>query len=205
MTTAQLQSAFDSYFRHAPVMAILRGLGAQRTVELCRRAWQLGIPLIEIPVQSDANLDALSEAVAEARLSGRHVGAGTITTVDLVNHAADAGAAFTVAPGLDEQVAAASARRGLPHLPGVATATEVHRALQLGLRWQKMFPAVQLGSGWITALHAPFPAARFVATGGISTGNAGEFLQAGAAAVSLGSSFADSADDAIRELASLRC
>jgi 2-dehydro-3-deoxyphosphogluconate aldolase/(4S)-4-hydroxy-2-oxoglutarate aldolase len=68
-----------------------------------------------------------------------------------------------------------------------------------------MFPAAQLGSSWITALCAPFPAARFVATGGISTGNAGEFLLAGAAAVSLGSSFADSADDAIRELASRWC
>jgi 2-dehydro-3-deoxyphosphogluconate aldolase / (4S)-4-hydroxy-2-oxoglutarate aldolase len=205
VTTAQLQSAFDSYFRSAPVMVILRGLGAQRTVELCQRAWHLRIPLVEIPVQSDADLDALAMAVAEARVTGRLVGAGTITTVELVNQVADAGAAFTVAPGLDDQIATASARRGLPHLPGVATATEVHRALQLGLRWQKMFPAAQLGSGWITALRAPFPAARFVATGGISTGNAGEFLHAGAAAVSLGSSFADSADDAIRELASRWC
>jgi len=40
-------------------------------------------------------------------------------------------------------------------------------------------------------MHGPFPGARFVATGGVDVGNAGEFLAAGARAVSLGSALAD--------------
>jgi 2-dehydro-3-deoxyphosphogluconate aldolase / (4S)-4-hydroxy-2-oxoglutarate aldolase len=203
VTASSVQAGFDAYFENAKVMVILRGLGVPRTVGLCRRAWELGVTVVEIPIQDERDLDALGAAAADARRDGRPVGAGTITTVDLVHQVAETRAAFTVAPGLDEVVAEASAHRGLPHLPGVATASEVHRALQLGLRWQKVFPAAQLGSSWITAMRVPFPAVRFVATGGIGTSNSAEFLQAGAAAVSLGSAFADSADDDIRRLLSL--
>jgi 2-dehydro-3-deoxyphosphogluconate aldolase/(4S)-4-hydroxy-2-oxoglutarate aldolase len=67
---------------------------------------------------------------------------------------------------------------GLPHLPGVATPTEVQRAPAAGFGWLKAFPAAQLGAGWITAMHGPFPEARCVATGGIDLSNAAGFLSA---------------------------
>ncbi len=49
-----------------------------------------------------------------------------------------------------------------------------------------------LGPEWFAAMRAPFPMARFVATGGITTKNARSYLDAGAAAISLGSAFAHS-------------
>lgn len=183
-------------------MAILRGHGRTRTVELCQRAWSLGIPLVEVPVQSDEDLAALHAAVAAGRERGWLVGAGTVTTADLVGEVADAGAAFTVAPGLDEVVVAASRAAGLPHLPGVGTATEVHRAGQLGLSWLKAFPAAALGASWIAAMRGPFPQVRLVATGGVDVGNARVLLAAGAAAVALGSSFADADPDEVSALLS---
>jgi 2-dehydro-3-deoxyphosphogluconate aldolase/(4S)-4-hydroxy-2-oxoglutarate aldolase len=88
----------------------------------------------------------------------------------------------------------------MAHLPGVATATEIQRALRLGLSWQKAFPASSLGPGWFTAQREPFRQVKLVATGGVSTENAAAFLKAGAAAVSLGSAFARSPDDDIRAL-----
>ena len=97
--------------------------------------------------------------------------------------------------GLDRRISL-----GLDHLPGVATATEIQRALALGLRWQKAFPATVLGPEWFAAMRAPFPMARFVATGGITTNNARSYLDAGAAAISLGTAFADSPDEEIRAL-----
>lgn len=186
---------FARYLRGPRVMAILRGYGPDRTLELCRLAWTLGIELVEIPVQSPADVEALREAVAAGAEAGRPVGAGTVVSPELVATAVAAGAAFTVAPGLDEQVAAASRAVGLPHLPGVGTATEVNRALGLGFSWQKAFPAAALGPGWVSAMHGPFPQVQLVATGGIDLANAASFLDAGAAAVSLGSAFA-SADAA---------
>ncbi|WP_063836986.1 bifunctional 4-hydroxy-2-oxoglutarate aldolase/2-dehydro-3-deoxy-phosphogluconate aldolase [Phaeacidiphilus oryzae] len=182
---------FETAFARLPLMAILRGLDRERTVEVSRRAWQAGIRLVEVPVQSEAAVEALAAAVEAGAERGEVVGAGTVTTVERVERAAAAGARFTVAPGFCREVAEASLAAGLPHLPGVATASEIQRAQALGLTWLKAFPAAELGASWIRAMHGPFPEARFVATGGMSPGNAEEFLSAGAAAVALGSALSD--------------
>ena len=182
------------------VLAILRGPTAAETVRWCERAWSLGVTLVEVPIRADGDLDLLAAAADAGRRTGHLVGAGTVVSPELARQVADLGAAFTVAPGLDEEVAAASADLGLPHLPGVATATEIQHALRLGLVWQKAFPASSLGPGWFTAQREPFRTVKFVATGGVSTENAASFLQAGAAAVSLGSAFARSSDEDIRAL-----
>jgi 2-dehydro-3-deoxyphosphogluconate aldolase / (4S)-4-hydroxy-2-oxoglutarate aldolase len=182
------------------VLAILHGSTAAETVRWCERAWSLGVTLVEVPIRADGDLDLLAAAAEAGRRAGHPVGAGTITSPELARQVAGLGAAFTVAPGLDEEVAAASAGLGMAHLPGVATATEIQRALRLGLPWQKAFPASSLGPAWFTAQLEPFRTVKFVATGGVNTGNAAAFLKAGAAAVSLGGAFARSSDEDIRAL-----
>jgi Entner-Doudoroff aldolase len=184
---------FATRSRRVPVMAILRGFGVQESVALCHRAWDLGIELVEIPIQTPTAVQALRAAARAAAERGAIVGAGTVVSTGLVDTALRAGAAFTVAPGLDPQVLAASRDAGLPHLPGVGTASEVHRALGLGVGWLKAFPAEQLGATWPRALHGPFPEARFVATGGVTPANAQEYLDGGASIVALGSALADPA------------
>ena len=77
----------------------------------------------------------------------------------------------------------------MPHLPGVATSTDIHRALLAGAQWVKAFPAAELGASWIKAQLAPFPEAKFVATGGISADNGAEFIAAGARGLAIGSAF----------------
>lgn len=190
---------FDE-LKQTRVLAILHGATPAETVRWCERAWSLGVTLVEVPIRADGDLELLAAAAEAGRRTGHPVGAGTITSPELAHQVADLGAAFTVAPGLDEEVAAASAELGLAHLPGVATATEIQRALRLGLLWQKAFPASSLGPGWFTAQREPFRQVKFVATGGVSTDNAASFLKAGAAAVSLGSAFARSPGEDIRAL-----
>lgn len=189
MTADLFRESFDSL----PLMAILRGFDVERTVEVSRRAWDIGIRLVEVPVQSDTAVTALRAAVAAGAERGAVVGAGTVTTVERVERAAEAGAKYTVAPGFSREVAEASRTAGLPHLPGVATASEVQQAEALGFTWLKAFPAADLGSSWIRSMAGPFPQARFVATGGMNLNNTKEFLDAGAAAVSLGSALSDPA------------
>lgn len=180
---------FSTHFEKRPVMAIFRGQTPLRTIELCTTAWSLGIELVEVPVQSRNAIPSLCAAIAEARNHGKIIGAGTVTTVEQLSEVVRLGAAFTVAPGLDNDVAQESARLGVPHLPGVATATEISHAVRQGFSWLKAFPAAQLGTEWIAALRGPFPEVRFVATGGIDSENAGAFLAAGCSAISLGSGF----------------
>lgn len=191
---------FEKQFATCPVMAILRGYSVERTLELCSLAWSLGITLVEIPLQNSDSLMALKESVLLATEGQHPVGAGTVVSVDLARQAHELGAAFTVAPGFAPDVAAESIELGLPHLPGVATATDVQTAERHGFNWQKMFPASLLGSGWISAMKGPFPRINFVATGGADVNNAQEFLDVGAAAVSLGSSFENGNPDSIRNL-----
>jgi 2-dehydro-3-deoxyphosphogluconate aldolase / (4S)-4-hydroxy-2-oxoglutarate aldolase len=198
MTTAD----FDHIFGGARVMAILRGLPVAETVRLAERAWDLGIDVVEVPVATADAVPSLRAAVEAGAERGRIVGAGTVLDVEQVAASADAGAAFTVAPGLDLAIADAAAARGLPHLPGVATPTEAQQALRHGLTWLKAFPAISLGPAWFTALAGPLPQLRFVATGGLDAGNAAPFLQAGVRVVAVGSALSDPSQlDQLAELA----
>ncbi|WFE53811.1 bifunctional 4-hydroxy-2-oxoglutarate aldolase/2-dehydro-3-deoxy-phosphogluconate aldolase [Micromonospora sp. WMMD1155] len=193
---------FDHIFGGARVMAILRGLPVAETVRLAERAWDLGIDVVEVPVATADAVPALRAAVEAGVERGRIVGAGTVLDVEQVAASADAGAAFTVAPGLDLTIADAAAARGLPHLPGVATPTEAQQALRHGLTWLKAFPAITLGPAWFKALAGPLPQLRFVATGGLDAGNAAPFLQAGVRVVAVGSALSDPSQlDRLAELA----
>ena len=192
---------FTELFAKSPVMAILRGYGPKRTLELADIAWSVGITCIEVPMQNDMDEESLAALATAAIAGGHHVGVGTVLDGPSVDRAQRLGASFTVSPGFDAEVARASLDRGMPHLPGVATASEVHQARKFGLRWQKAFPAGDLGPGWITSVLAPFPDVDFVATGGISARNARLFLDAGAKAVAVGSALSDAQQ--LSELAAL--
>lgn len=96
-----------------------------------------------------------------------------------------------VAPGFDAQVMAASEAAGLPHLPGVATPSDIQGVLKAGGHWVKAFPATALGTEWFRAMRGPFPDVRIVATGGMDDHNAREYLGAGARMVAVGSALAD--------------
>lgn len=186
-----MTTGFDTLLADQKVMAILRGFAPQRTVELAQRAWSLGIRAVEVPIQDPDALPALRAAVDAGRERGLAVGAGTVTSVELLDAAEAAGAGFTVAPGFDRGLALACEARGMPHLPGVATPSEVQKALEAGFVWLKAFPASVLGPDWIRAMHGPFPLAKFVATGGIDSDNAPDFLRAGADVVAVGSALDD--------------
>ena len=66
---------------------------------------------------------------------------------------------------------------GIAYLPGVATAGDIMRGLDLGLDRFKFFPAEASGGiGALKAQSAPFGQVRFCPTGGIRTDNAAAWL-----------------------------
>ncbi|MGO4382815.1 bifunctional 4-hydroxy-2-oxoglutarate aldolase/2-dehydro-3-deoxy-phosphogluconate aldolase [Specibacter sp. RAF43] len=184
---------FTELFKGRPLMAILRGMGEAKSLAVAEQAWNLGIGLVEIPIQTEEDLRALRAVAATGKSRGLLVGAGTVVSLGHVEQALAAGAAFTVSPGLDLAVVAASTDAGMPTLPGVATASEVQLALSAGLTWMKAFPASLLGAGWFKAMAGPFPQARFVATGGMDSTNASQFLESGVSVVAVGSALGDPA------------
>ncbi|WP_198597765.1 bifunctional 4-hydroxy-2-oxoglutarate aldolase/2-dehydro-3-deoxy-phosphogluconate aldolase [Blastococcus atacamensis] len=193
---------FVDHLERMPVVAILRGMTPDATVAVATSCWDAGIDLVEVPSQGAAGLRALEAAATAAAARGALVGAGTVYTVPDAARARDAGAAFLVAPGLDDDTAAFAAEHRLPYLPGVATPTEVQRALTMGLSTLKLFPAGPLGPGWLAALRGPFPEVGLVAVGGVSPADAGDYLAAGAVGVGIGSAITE--PGAVARLAALR-
>jgi 2-dehydro-3-deoxyphosphogluconate aldolase / (4S)-4-hydroxy-2-oxoglutarate aldolase len=178
-------SGFEELFGPHRVLAILRGFPADRAVAVASAAWDIGFEVLEVTIGEPAAVPALAAVVAAGAERGKLVGAGTVTSPEQVRAAALAGARYTVAPGLDLEVLAASLAAGLPHLPGVATGTEVQHAYRAGCRWVKAFPATALGPAWFRAIRGPFPDVNFVGTGGITVDDAPVLLDAGARAVGL--------------------
>ena len=112
-----------------------------------------------------------------AKVPGAIVGAGTVLNEAQLAQAIDAGSQFIVSPGLTNPLALAARDTGMPYLPGVATAADIMRGLDLGLERFKFFPAEASGGiPALKALSAPFFNARFCPTGGVRPDNAAEWL-----------------------------
>jgi 2-dehydro-3-deoxyphosphogluconate aldolase/(4S)-4-hydroxy-2-oxoglutarate aldolase len=178
---------FLEHLRAAPVIAVLRGVGAEEALRTAEACWQAGVVLVEVSRSHDEAFEAVHAVCERAQALGRIAGAGTVSTPEDVRAAVEAGAAFAVAPGYSSAAADAARAEQLPYLPGVATPSEVQAATGNGFRTLKLFPARALGSGWISALSGPFPEAAFVAVGGVTVANAEEFVAAGAVGVGIGS------------------
>ncbi|HEY5454089.1 MAG TPA: bifunctional 4-hydroxy-2-oxoglutarate aldolase/2-dehydro-3-deoxy-phosphogluconate aldolase [Acidothermaceae bacterium] len=133
-----------------------------------------GLSSMEVTLRTT---DAEAAIRALAREGDVVVGAGTVLTRAQAERAIDAGATFVVSPGLSSAVISYCLEIGVPVFPGVATATEIMTALELGCRTLKFFPAdVNGGTTAIKALAAPFADVRFVPTGGIGPQVLAEYL-----------------------------
>lgn len=164
----------DQIMRTAGVIPVLVLDGSLDPVALAETLVEAGLPVIEVTLRTQGALDAIGKM---ARVPGAIVGAGTVLDEAQLAQAVDAGSRFIVSPGLSHRVALAARDSGVPFLPGVATASDIMRGMELGLDRFKFFPAET--SGGIAALKAltgPFPNARFCPTGGIRPETAADWL-----------------------------
>ena len=134
-----------------------------------------GVRVLEVTLRTPQGLsciEAIARAVPEAI-----VGAGTVRSAGDAQACTNAGARFAVSPGYTSALGRACQELRLPLLPGVATSGEIMAAQADGFNELKFFPAVQAGgSAMLKAWQGPFGDVRFCPTGGISQGNAREFL-----------------------------
>ena len=133
-----------------------------------------GLRALEVTLRTPAAIEAIAEMSA---VDGAVVGAGTVLNEAQLDAAIAAGARFIVSPGLTEPLARAAIRAGIPFLPGVATAADIMRGMDLGLSHFKFFPAEANGGiPALKALAAPFHQARFCPTGGVTAQSAPGWL-----------------------------
>jgi 2-dehydro-3-deoxyphosphogluconate aldolase/(4S)-4-hydroxy-2-oxoglutarate aldolase len=113
-------------------------------------------------------------------------GIGTITTLDQVNQAIGVGADYLVTPVTDPEVIRSALAGSVPIIPGGFTPTELFTSWDLGAAAVKVFPANSLSAGYVKDLRGPFPDIRVIPSGGVNLESAGQWLEAGAEAVSVG-------------------
>jgi len=134
-----------------------------------------GLDVLEVVLRTDAALDCL-EAIAK-EFPNAHVGAGTVLSADQSKEVIRRGATFIVSPGLDLASVEVANDAGLPILPGVATATEMQKAWNLGLRTVKCFPASLVGGPkMLKALSSVFRDVQIMPTGGVNPQNLKDYL-----------------------------
>lgn len=164
----------DDIMRAAPVIPVLVLDGDADWAELAETLVGAGLPVLEITLRTAQALDAIK---AMAEVPEAIVGAGTVLNVGQFDAAVGAGARFIVSPGLTDGLARHATGAGTPFLPGVATAGDIMRGLDLGLNRFKFFPAEAAGGvKALKALAGPFGQPRFCPTGGITADSAPEWL-----------------------------
>lgn len=133
-----------------------------------------GLKVLEVTMRTPAALDAIK---AMKEVPGAIVGAGTVVSIDQFEEVRAAGAEFIVSPGLSTKLGEHIVASGVPFLPGVATAGDIMRGLDMGLDHFKFFPAETSGGvKALKALAAPFYQCKFCPTGGITEKSAPDWL-----------------------------
>ena len=170
-----MKKEIDGLLQQTPLIALVQAENPDTAVRTSRALAAGGVAIIEVLFRTDAALDCLAAVAREVPQAV--VGAGTVLSAAQAETALDAGAGFIVSPGLDEGIVDFARSTGTPVYPGIATASELQRAHNLGLDTVKFFPAsVAGGIPAIKALSSVFRSMRFIPTGGVSAANLADFL-----------------------------
>ncbi len=147
---------------------------------------QGGIPIVEITMTVPGAIDVIRE-LAKSNDPKVLIGAGTVLDAKTARLCVDAGAQFLVSPGLNIPTVEFAVQQKVLMLAGALTPTVIMTAWNAGADFVKVFPCGQVGGAkYIKALKGPLPNIPLVPTGGVNLITAGEFIQAGAAALGIG-------------------
>ena len=168
-------SAFDAALQIVPVIPVIVLQSSEHAAPVAEALIEGGIPIFEITLRTAAGLPSIEEVAK--KFPDALTGAGTVLNESQARQAIDAGSRFIVSPGWDDGVVEMAQAAGIPVVPGVATATEVQRAYNHGLRVLKLFPAgIAGGIPMLKALSSVYSEVGFVPTGGVSADNLTDFL-----------------------------
>lgn len=147
-----------------------------------------GVTAIEVTLTTPGALRLIEQLSANEQLL---VGAGSVLSAEAAREAIDAGARYVVSPVFDPDVLATAHTYDVPALPGAFTPTEMLQAYKAGADLVKVFPADSFGPTYFKGVLAPMPFLELMPTGGVTPDNVGQWLDAGAVAVGLGSALID--------------
>jgi len=173
------------------LIAILRGVPMDRIDGVVGALVRGGVRVLEFTFDHDQP-DCVKANAAKIRQTVEKfgdqvlVGCGTALTVEEVEAAYDAGACLVISPNVDMAVIRRARQLDMVSMPGALTPTEVVAAYEMGADIVKLFPAGELGLGYIKAVRGPLRHIPMSAVGGVKPENVSEFLNAGVCGFGVG-------------------
>ena len=146
----------------------------KKALPLAEALFNSGITCAEITLRTGAAIESLK---IFSQFNKFTLGAGTITNIEQLHNAINAGAEFIVSPGFDETLAIESLKNNIQYIPGCITPTEIQKAKNNSIHLLKFFPSEPYGGiNTLKTLSAPFSDISFIPTGGIKINNIRKYL-----------------------------
>ena len=185
----------DEIFKRKAV-AVLRVKEEDKLKKVIEAIAEGGVSVAEITM-TVPNAIKLIEKMSQELDENIIIGVGSVLNKQTAEDAIKAGAKYVVSPILKKEIIEMVQKYDLPVMPGCFTPTEIYSAFEMGADIAKVFPADVVGMPFFKAILAPMPHLKLMPTGGVSLTNAGDWLEAGACAIGIGSALLD--DKAIKE------
>lgn len=158
------------------IVPVIKLASSLQAVPLGEAMLSGGLAIAEITFRTAAAKDSI--AALRSRFPKMLVGAGTVTSLEQITAAREAGAMFIVTPGFNPRIVDACLEQNIPIIPGVNSPSQVEQGLERGLSVLKFFPAEASGGvKMLKALHGPYGDVSFVPTGGIDAANLAEYAR----------------------------
>ncbi|MBQ7796713.1 MAG: bifunctional 4-hydroxy-2-oxoglutarate aldolase/2-dehydro-3-deoxy-phosphogluconate aldolase [Lachnospiraceae bacterium] len=169
-------------------IAIVRGIYDEECLNLAKALHEGGVNLLEVTFDQKSHEERLRTVstirmLVETLGDTMAFGAGTVTTVEMVEMAKEAGAQFIISPDTNEDVIKATLKNHMVSIPGALTPTEIAQAHRFGADFVKVFPVSNLGVSYIKNVTAPLSHVRMLAVGGVDGSNVADYFAAGAVGV----------------------
>ncbi|HZO84269.1 MAG TPA: bifunctional 4-hydroxy-2-oxoglutarate aldolase/2-dehydro-3-deoxy-phosphogluconate aldolase, partial [Verrucomicrobiae bacterium] len=156
------------------IIAVVRTDRAEQVMPIAEALVAGGVTAVEITLTVPNAETAIATARAKFRDTAL-IGAGSVLNLAQCHSVLNAGAQFVVSPVGNVRLIEAAHKADRPVMLGAFTPSEAQLVHEWGADFVKIFPADQLGSGFIKAIRAPMPHLRIVPTGGVDLNTATDF------------------------------
>ena len=160
------------------IIAVLEIESEQNAVPLAKALLEGGVKVIELALRTSAAVPSI--ALIAKEVPQMYIGIGTIIELGQAEMVRKQCANFGVSPGLNPEIVKEAIAADLPFAPGIATPSEIEKAISLGCRAVKFFPAEGMGGlSYLKSIDGPYRhlGMRYIPLGGISPDNLANYAQ----------------------------
>ncbi|MCL2764283.1 MAG: bifunctional 4-hydroxy-2-oxoglutarate aldolase/2-dehydro-3-deoxy-phosphogluconate aldolase [Treponema sp.] len=166
------------------IIAVLEIESEQNAVPLARALLEGGITVIELALRTKAAFPSISLIARE--VPQMYIGIGTIiepgqaAMIKKESAALNGAVRFGVSPGINPEIVKEAIAEDLPFAPGIATPSEIEKAISLGCRVVKFFPAEGMGGlNYLKSINAPYNhlGIKYIPLGGLTIDNLASYAQ----------------------------